>query len=188
MGGILGNLAGGVLGGILPKQTVAAKQGFKSSVNILDGDAAYNTEALVYGAVGAAGIWTTIWEMTIPAQQFVHWGYGSPNQPQNQGYLWFALLDVAAVFNVGRVRLVQQNARRITTRVVAEIPDQRLHSVDTASIAAAALLDKNEMIALPEKVEYPLVGEDSLIGIQYQMATAGTEDAAGFEIPITVYQ
>ena len=184
---LVGNLQG-LFGGAVPKQTVTAKQGFKSYVTIEDGDVDYNTAAEVYGAVGAAGIWTTIWEMTIPAQQLVHWGYGSPNQPQNQGYMWFAMLQAGVAFTTGTLRLVQQNARRLKTVPVAEISDQLLHSVDNTSVATAALINKNEMIALPEKVEFDLVGEDSRIALQYRMATAGVEDAAGFQIPITVYQ
>lgn len=187
--GIVGNLLGGVLGGVMPKQTVQARQGFKSYVQVEDGDGAYNTPAEVYGAIGAAGVWTTIWEMTVPAQQQIHWGYGSPNQPQNQGYMWFAMLDKTTDWSVGTLRLVQQNARRTFTKVVAELPDSQLHSTTNTTIATAALLNKNEMIALPEKVEFPLVGEDSLIGLQYCLVTAATAaDEAGFRIPITVYQ
>ncbi|TRZ50595.1 MAG: hypothetical protein D4S01_06435 [Dehalococcoidia bacterium] len=187
--GLVGNLLGGVLGGVMPKQTVQARQGFKSFVQVEDGDAAYDTQAEVYGAIGAAGVWTTIWEMTVPAQQQIHWGFGSPNQPQNQGYMWFAMMDIAADWSVGTLRLVQQNARRTRKIVVGELPDSQLHSATVTTLATAALLNKNEMIALPEKVEYPLVGEDSLIGLEYSLITAATAaDAAGFRIPITVYQ
>lgn len=189
MNGLVGNLLGGVLGGILPKQTVVSRQGFKSFVGVEDGDTGYKTQADVYGAIGAVGIWTIIWEMTIPAQQQIHWGYGSPNQPQNQGYLWFAMLDKAVNWSVGTLRLFQQNARRIITKVVAELPDSQLHSTTLTDIGTAALLNKNEMIALPEKVEFPLVGEDSRIGLMYNLITAATAvEEAGFRIPITVYQ
>jgi len=184
---LLGNLGG--LGGIPTKNTVPARQGYRTDIGVTDGDAAYNTAAEVYGAIGAAGVWVTVWEMTIPAQQAVHWGYGSPATPQNQGYMWFAMLDSGTDWSVGKVRLFQNSARRTKYRPVCEVSDVALHSTTVTTIATAALLDKNQMYALPEKVEFPLVGEDSIIGIEYRLVTAATVvDAAGFKIPITVYQ
>lgn len=180
----------GSLGGISPRVPAPKSQpGFKSSVGVEDGDAAYDTAAEVFGAIGAAGVETTIWEMTVPAQQQISWGYGSPNFPQNQGYMWFAILDSGTDWSVGTLRLVQQNARRIKTVVVGEFKDSDLHSTTVTTLATAALVDKNQKIALPEKVEFDKVGEDSLIGIHYTLITAATAaDAAGFVFPITIYQ
>lgn len=181
---------GGMFGGIPTKAaTVQAQQGFRTDVQVVDGDTAYDTAAEVYGAIGAAGIWTRIWEMTIPAQQAVHWGYGSPATPANQGYMWFAMLDSGTDWSVGVLRLVQEKARKRDPRIVAECADNALHSTTVTTIATAALINKDEMYALPEKVDFPLVGEDSKIGLDYRLITAATTvDAAGFKIPITVYQ
>jgi len=185
---LLGNL-GGLAGGIAPRNTIPARQGYRTDVQVAHGDDAYDTPAECYAAIGAVlGIWVTIWEMTIPAQQAVHWGYGSPATPQNQGYMWFAAMLAGTGFDTGTLRLVQQNARRTRTIVVAEIADTALHSVDSTTLITAALLNKNEMYALPEKVEHPLVGEDSFIGLQYNAIAVVAEDALGFKIPITVYQ
>jgi len=187
LGGILGSI--GQLGGSVNQSQAAQQVPFKSYVQVESGNAAYDTAAEVYAAIGAAGVWTTIWEMTVPAQQQIRWGYGSPATPQNQGYLWFAMLDSGTDWSVGTLRLVQQNARRTVKYVVAEMPDSQLHSATVTTIATAALIDKNQMIALPEKVEFRKVGEDSLIGLEYALVTAATAvDAAGFRIPITVYQ
>lgn len=183
---LMGNLGG--MGGLRTKGAVKASQGYRTDVQVTNGDDAYNTEAEVFGAIAAVGIWATIWEMTIPAQQAVHWGYGSPATPMNQGYMWYAMLQNGTAFTVGVLRLIQQNARRITTIVVAELADSGLHSVTNTNIGSAALISKDEMIALPEKVEHPLVGEDSRIGLQYLIITDSVEDAVGFKIPITVYQ
>jgi len=185
---ILGNV--GQLGGGINPVSAPRQIPFKSYVQIEDGTAGvYNTQAKVYGAIGAAGIYTTIWEMAVPAQQQIRWGYGSPATPQNQGYMWFAIMDYTVDWSVGTLRLVQQNARRTVKYVVAEMPDTQLHATDVTSLATAALLNKNEMIALPEKVEFPKVGEDSLISLEYSLVTAATAaDHAGFRIPITVYQ
>ena len=46
------------------------------------------------------------------------------------------------------------------------------------------------MIALPEAVLFPKVGENSLLQLTYQttQATAGVVDTTNFSIPSTVYQ
>lgn len=178
----------GRFGGVASENAVPSRQGFRTDIGIEDGDLAYDTEAEVYGAIGAVGIWTIIFEMTIPAQQLVHWGYGSPATPQNQGYMWFAVVGAAA-FEVGKLRLWQNSARRTKYRPVCEVSDVALHAATfDAAIENVALIDKNQMYALPEKVEFPFVGEDSLIGLEYRMLVDATPAHAGFKIPITVYQ
>ena len=80
------------------------------------------------------------------------------------------------------------NARRTRTIVVQEMADSQLHSTTVTTIATAALLNKEEMIALPEQVQFPKVGEDSYLQLRYILITAATAaDAAGFQIPVTVY-
>jgi len=184
--GLLGTLAPKLGGMLAPTNAVPAVQGFRTDVQIPDGDAAFDTAAEVFALIGAVGVWSTIWEMTIPAQQAVHWGYGSPALPQNQGYMFFYAASAAA-FDVGTLRLKQENARRTKKIIVGEIADVGLHAA-VAAIADASLIDKNEMIALPEKVEYPLVGEDSIIGLEYRPDVLVVETQAAFKIPITVYQ
>ena len=176
------------LGGLAPKSALKARQGFRTDVQVANGDGAFDTQAEVFGAIAAAGVWATIWEMTVPAQQLVHWGYGSPATPMNQGYMWFAMFQAGTAFTVGVLRLVQQNARRIKTDIVAELADSGLHSVTNTNVGTAALLAKDEMVALPEKVEFDLVGEDSRLALQYYIITDSVEDAVAFKIPITVYQ
>lgn len=182
---LLGNL-GGVRGA--GSKAVPAAQGFRTDIGIEDGDEAYNTQAELIAAIGAVGVWTTIFEMTVPAQQMVHWGYGSPATPQNQGYMWFAVVG-ASIFEVGKLRLFQNSARRMKYKPVAEVSDVALHKAAfDAAIANVALINKNEMYALPEKVEFPLVGEDSFLGLEYRMITDSTPANAGFKIPITSYE
>jgi len=188
--GMLDNLLGGIapmLGGNVPaKNTVPAAQGFRTDVQIEDGDDAFDTAAEVLALIGAVGTFWTIWEMTIPAQQAVHWGYGSPATPQNQGYMFFYAASAAA-YDIGTLRLKQENARRTRKIIVSELADIGLHGL-VAAIADPTLIDRNQMTALPEKVEYPLVGEDSIIGLEYNPRTLVVETQAAFKIPITVYQ
>lgn len=165
---------------------------FKSHFGVTDGDAAYDTMAevlAIIGALAAGSVWTLVWQKTVPAQQQIRWGFGSPAQPMNQGYMWFASLDSGTGFQSGVVRLVQANSRQTKQLTVLEVDDSRLHTATSTTLATATPLNKNEMIALPEKVEFPKVGEDSLMQIWYRcIAVATAEDDVGFSIPVTVYQ
>jgi len=188
--GLLGGLKlpGGLGGGSKLAQAIP----FRTNVGITDGDAAYDTMAevlAIIGALASGSAWTKIWEKTVPAQQAMRWGYGSPALPHNQGYLWFCSLDSATDFQVGVLRLAIANARETKRIIIAEIDDTRLHGTTVTTLATATPLDRNQMIALPEKVEFPLVGEDSKLQLFYRCITAATaEDNVGFSIPVTVYQ
>ena len=188
----------GGLGGLLGVRRPAAKitpMGFKMLLNVTDGDAAYDTPAKVAAIIHAATalVWTRIWEKTVPAQQAFRWGYGNANQPRNQGYMWFASMDSGTDWTVGVLRLIQENARGTLRYVVAEIPDSQLHASIAAGagvvMTAAALIDQNQMLALPEKIEFPLVGEDSKLALDYKTITAATTaDECDFSLPVTAYQ
>jgi hypothetical protein len=165
--------------------------GFRSYVKVNMGDAAYDTEAEVIALITgtAHADYRKIWEMTVPAQQRLAWGFGSAGLPHNQGYMWFAALDIAADWDDGVLRLQQANARETNVIVVAEIPDNTLHTATVTTLATARPTDRNSMIALPEKVDKPLVREDSRLQLTYRLITAATaHDHVGFDIPITVYQ
>jgi hypothetical protein len=196
MQNILPNLSG-LLGGIklpggIAGNKIAQATPFRTHLGITDGDAAYDTMAevlAIIGALAAGSAWTKIWQKTVPAQQMMRWGYGSPALPHNQGYMWFCSLDSGTDFQVGVLRLAIANARETKRIIVAEFDDTRLHGTTVTTLATATPLDRNEMIALPEKTEFPLVGEDSILQLFYRCITAATaEDNVGFSIPATVYQ
>jgi len=184
------------LGNIIPQQKAAGgtQVPFKTHLGITSGDGApivYNTMAGVLAIIcglAAGSVWTKIWEMTVPAQQQIRWGFGSPATPHNQGYMWFYSIDVTVDIQVGVLRLIQAKARETVSYTVLEVDDTRLH---TATNTAAGIIPTNinEMLALPEKVEFPKVGEDSLLQLWYRCITVATaEDTVGFSIPVTVYQ
>lgn len=165
---------------------------FKAHVGITDGDAAYDTMAevlAIIGALAAGSVWTKIWEKTVPAQQQMRWGFGSPATPHNQGYMWFCSIDTNVDFQVGVLRLRQSNARETLVLTVLEADDTRLHLATVTTLTTATPNDINQMMALPEKVEFPKVGEDSKLQLWYRCVTAATaEDNVGFSIPVTIYQ
>jgi len=184
--GVLGNLGGGNGG------NGGTQKPFKSHLGITDGDGAYDTMAEVLAIIGglaAGSVWTKVWEKTVSAQMKYRWGFGSPALPHNQGYMWFASLDSATGFETGVLRLVQAKARETVSYTVLEVDDTRLHGTDSTTLTTATPTDINTMIALPEKTEFPKVGEDSLLQLWYRaIAVPAAEDDVGFSIPCTIYQ
>ena len=167
-----------------------SQQKFKKHLIISDGDAAYDTAAELYALLGAAGAgYFKIWEMTVPAQEQLRWGFGTPVYAHNQGYMWFCILDTNVDFCIGMLRLVQANARETKVFTVAELDDTGLHTATVTTLTTATPTNINEKVALPEKVEFPRVGEDSLLQLHYSAVDRATaEDNAGFSIPATIYQ
>lgn len=191
--GLIGNLGGFTGLGQYPAQSGEATQmPFKSYIGITDGDAAYDTMAevlAIIGALAAGSVWTKIFELTVPAQQKMRWGFGSPATPHNQGYMWFASLDSGTGFETGKLRLVQAKARETKAYTVLEVDDTRLHTATSTTLTTATPLNINEMVALPEKVEFPKVREDSLLQLWYRaISVPAAEDDVGFSIPVTIYQ
>jgi len=190
----------GMLGGLTtPAQvTPRTQMPFKMHLNVTDGlpAATYGTSALVAAIINgmaAGGGFQLIWQTIVPAQQRIRWGFGSPATPQNQGYMWFYSADNGTDTTLGVLRLVQANARQTKVYTVLEMSDAQLHTPIAAGAGvtptALPIIDKNSMIALPEKREFPMVGEDSLMQLWYRVITIATaEDICDFSIPITVYQ
>ena len=165
---------------------------FETNMTVGDGDAAFDTSAEVAAIIeantGTAGF-TLVWQRTIPAQQLVRWGSGSPNQQRNQGYMHFFALDVSTGFEEGIVRLVVANANQTRSQVVKELNTQRLHTTTATTAITATPTDINAMVALPEQRQAPAAGEDSLLQIFFSTRIATTTvDACEFSIPVTIYQ
>ncbi len=191
LGGIGGNV-GNVMQGLTKGNRGATQQPFKTHLGITDGDAAYDTMAevlAIVGALAAGSVWTKIWQKTCEAQRTYRWGFGSPQTPYNQGYMWFCSIDTGTDFEVGKLRLVQTNSNETLSFVVLEVDDTRLHLQTVTSLATATPVDIAQMTALPEKVEFPQIGEDSKFQLWYRCITAATtEDNVGFSIPVTIRQ
>jgi hypothetical protein len=138
-----------------------------------------------------AGVYTIIGRYKVPPQQTFHFGFGSPAYPDNQGYLYFDAYDDTATNSVrepGSIRLVQRNATGTLQLVIAEFRTEQL---------CGDLADRNKQIALPEQVQFPLVGEDSYLEIHFKpdatddivktaIGTAAGKDV--WNIPVSCYQ
>src|SRR4030042_465194 len=187
---IINSLKGLLGGGQAQQSEVVA--GYPGMLTVVDGDANYNTAALV-GAITAlilAGGRGRIWEMTVPAQMQYRWGFGHPALAANQGYLWFGACDLTTAWHNGVVHLAYENHSRHAYIPIADIEDTMLHSQGaTYTAALRPLIDKNQMQALPEggsKGDPTLVGQDSRLVIDYtsKITLAGADDC-DFNIPVT---
>lgn len=118
---------------------------------------------------------------TVPAQTQVSFGYGRADQPFNQGYMYVKLVDDAAGDEDGVLRLVQENASGTRKIVVWEGRTEELDGDAN---------DKQKRIALPEQIDFPRVGEDSILALEFKADGADTIDvsACTVRIPVTVYQ
>ena len=129
-----------------------------------------------------ANSWTKIGSgYTVPAQQTYHYGFGVPELPDNQGYLYLYISDITPAEEVGKIRLVQANAQETVKFVVAEYNMASTHG---------SVTNKAMQIALPEQSQFPLVGEDSKLWLEVYITTAGSidKDETHVYIPVTIYQ
>lgn len=190
--GLLQNLGGGLKSpGPDPKRS-PTQQKFRKHFTVFDGDAAFDTVAEVVAIIdaqAAGGIFELVWQLTVPAQQKIRWGFGTPAFQNNQGYMWWAFLDAGTGFQEGNIRLIQANAQSTAKFVVAEMNTSDLHTATLTTLLTATPISRDEQIALPEKVEFKKVGEDSLMQIEHQTTVVTTTvDVGGFSIPATIYQ
>ena len=137
-----------------------------------------------------AGVWTVIGRYKIPAQLLVRVGFGTPAFPDNQGYVYFALYDdttTNSVLEEGKLRIVQRDSENVIAFPVKEWHTRQLRG---------DVNDKRKMIAIPEQVQFPFVGRDSYIEVQFKaeatdiLIKTAVGTAAGLDIwmlPVTKY-
>jgi len=144
-----------------------------------------------------AGIFLPLARLKVPPQQEIGFGFGSPDLPDNQGYLLFALRSSAADATKaeaarGKVRLVLRNAVGTTQLTVAE------YSVAELSPTVTGTTDRRLLAPLPdqEMKGFPVVGEDSFLEIHYaadgiagNQASINLANQMGrWRVPVTVWQ
>jgi len=137
-------------------QRIARKKlvGFQTDLVVSSGDAAYDTSAecaAIIQANTSVQSFSLFWELTVPAQQILAWGYGTPSAQRNQGYMWMYAADLSTGFEEGNLRLVISNARSTRVQVVKELNTQRLHTTNPATDITATPTDINTMIAMPPR-------------------------------------
>lgn len=170
------------------------RPGFPSFVTPAHGDSDFSTPLLVGAKIGAVGVWARIWQTTVKAQTMLRWGFGVAAKPETMGYMWFYAGQIAGTgpgFHEGTLRLIIERANHVDPRVVAELADTQLHGGDPVTLLGARLLNRNQMIGLPEMVMHPFVGEDSVIALEYRPTSLTIGGSAivtaDFVIPVTGY-
>ncbi|MEM5815874.1 MAG: hypothetical protein QXL14_02385 [Candidatus Aenigmatarchaeota archaeon] len=90
-----------------------------------------------------AGVWNTIGTFVVPAQQKYRFGYGNPQAPENQGYLYVDLKDTSAtpVQIEGTIRLVYSDASGLRKQVIFE---------ERTNVLRGSATDRRQMKPLPE--------------------------------------
>jgi len=167
MVGILGNALAnikGLLGGLggkgFPKTLTKEDFGITGSISV------------------KSGVWNKIGEFRVPPQQAYRWGYGTPNLPYNQGYMYVFLKTSDGSEIKGKVRLVVSDANELNKVVVFEEREEVLH---------AAEADITKQKALPE--QGPIAREDDKLIIEFMPDSDATINGSQTEVrlPVTVY-
>lgn len=186
---LVNSLLGGVLGGIMPKAGGAQVIGrYQRTFSHADWwDSALETAANYITCTAAQ--WVVIGRYQVKPRQRCHFGFGIAGQDANQGYMYLALYDDTATNSVleeGKVRLTLRSYDYFQIIPVAEFRTEELRGSSTL---------KTQMKALPEQVQFPWVGEDSYLCIEFAsdatdgIAKTAIGTAAGLDIwniPVTV--
>jgi hypothetical protein len=167
-----------------------AIQGRMDTVIVQRGTAGvFDTVVLLSAIFNAAAVGAefVLWEMVVPAQQKIRWGYGTPQLPMNQSYASMYALDATTAYEYGILTLCAQNAPRTDTRRIKSMDDRNLRDEDAGFTAILSQLqDKNQMIALPEMGV--LIGKDSRLQLRYlPTVLSGATDTVFFSLGITQY-
>lgn len=109
-------------------------------------------------------VWTCIGRYKVLPRLRSHFGFGSAQTPDNQGYLYVALYDDtatnSAAITAGKLRLVQLSADGWTKTPVGEW--------DLGDLKGDAN-DRNKRVPLPEQVQFPWVAQDSYLEIEVNL-------------------
>ena len=183
----------GILGGLFNRPSAPANPmegGQEAALVIQNGDAApivYNTEAGVVAIAAAmiAGVTARLWEMTVGARQYFVWGAGAFGNINNQGYIKFVLLDIAAGFQRDIIRLLVESADRNKRRTVKEFSDDLTHLADFTTLATATPINNQAgMLALPQTKVIALPFSRLAVEATCLVAPAAT-DHGYFSLPAT---
>jgi hypothetical protein len=167
---------------------VPISQGQADFVTAENGNAAYDTSAEIAAILAAAvaGVEVLIWEMDIPASEYIAWGAGEYGVAYNQSYMTFAAIDAGTAFMAGLLAFGIQDNSRFKLTPVKRIADVMLHSGTNTNLGTALITSKETATALPE--DRNLGQPFSRLQLRYTAAAALAGcDQCNFAIPITRY-
>lgn len=171
LGGSVGSEAANVLG---KSQESASRKSFNRDFNDDDFDE--------FGGDVKADAWVELARFTVPAKTEYSWGYGSAENPENQGHLYIDLRDDATspAEVEGTIRFLQRSATGRGSEVVADFDTTRLD---------ASRSDKGLMVPFPEQVGHDLVVQDSHLTVELEANSDTTVHTGNSEVivPVTEY-
>lgn len=177
-----GLFGGGGLGGVddevarvLGKsRESASRRSFNRDFNPSDFDS--------FGGDTQPGKYIEIASFTVPASTEYAYGYGSAENPENQGYLYVDLQTSTPSAVDGTIRLAMESPTGRNTEVVADYDTTRLD---------ASKSDKAQMVPLPEQVSAPLVTQDSSLVLYFNDAGGASSTISQADsdmiLPMTEY-
>lgn len=190
VGGLVGNVLGRLGGIAAPGKGARVIGRYQRTFAHEDWwDSSLETDTANHEITCTAGQWVVIGRYQVKPRQRAHFGYGIAGQDANQGYMYLAIYDDTATNSVleeGKIRLTLRSYDNFQIIPVAEFRTEELRGSTTL---------KTQMKALPEQVQFPWVGEDSYLCIEFcadatddVIATAiGTAAGADvWNIPVTV--
>jgi len=131
-----------------------------------------------------AGKWNIVGEYIVPAQQKYRFGYGKPETPDNQGYVYVFFRNASGTELTGRVRLTYSDANKFSKKTVFE---------ETETVLHASTSDRRQMKALPEQTNPirpdGMSWEDDRLIIEFLPDTSDTisTTTSSVLIPVTQY-
>lgn len=180
----LGNLISSLLGGGGQASQAPGRNYFPKTLHI--GNWWQTSLETTSGKIAVKdGGFVRIGQFTVPPQQLYHLGYGRGDLPYNQGYLYMTFFDDTGtpVVIPGVVRFRQANANESINLLIAEYRTEQL-SGDAS--------DRNKMMAFPEQVLFPFVGEDSKVILEFLADSSSavnlTKANCIWNVPVTIGQ
>jgi len=124
----IGNLIRGTVGKVAGRPT-------NEYLKTLNEDDFMSANTTIY-----SGKWNKIGDFTVPAGNIYEFGYGTPDQPENQGYIYAYVKDATGTEITGKLRLVVADPNERTLVNVFEERSDVLHG---------SLSDKRQKVPLP---------------------------------------
>lgn len=158
---------------VLGRSTEAAnRNAFSRELNISDFDS--------FGGDVTSGKFTEIGRYKVDADTEYSFGYGSAENPDNQGHIYVDLQNGTPSAVEGTIRFVVESSTGRKTHVVADFDTERLDASKT---------NKEQMVPFPEQVSAPLATQDAYLVVKFDPSANDTISSANSDviIPATEY-
>lgn len=119
-----------------------------------------------------------IGELVAPWQQYLKWGYGNPNQPENQGFAYLDLMSDSSTNEDGNCRFMVTNANDVSKGIVFTRRSETLRNTRT-EYADGVPMPETSIKAQPQ--------EKLIIKVKGDSAVTLDNDYVSAVLPVTRY-